>query len=35
MIIVVNGETREYTEQTNVADVIASMGLTGKKSLLN
>ncbi|UOA09466.1 sulfur carrier protein ThiS [Methylobacter sp. S3L5C] len=31
MIIVVNGETREYTEQTNVADVIASMGLTGKK----
>ncbi|WP_317451592.1 sulfur carrier protein ThiS [Methylobacter psychrophilus] len=31
MIIVVNGETREYTEQTSVADVIASMGLTGKK----
>jgi thiazole synthase len=31
MMIVVNGEPREYTEQTRVADVIADMGLTGKK----
>jgi thiazole synthase len=31
MMIVVNGESREYTEQTRVADVIADMGLTGKK----
>ena len=29
MMIVVNGEPREYTEQTRVADVIADMGLTG------
>ncbi len=31
MIIYVNGETREYAEKTSVADVIADMGLTGKK----
>jgi thiazole synthase len=31
MIVYVNGETREYTEKTCVADVIADMGMTGKK----
>ena len=31
MIIYVNGEARDYTENTTVADVIAGMGLTGKK----
>ena len=31
MIVYVNGETREYAEQTSVADVVADMGLTGKK----
>jgi thiazole synthase len=31
MIVYVNGEPREYAEQTRVADVIADMGLTGKK----
>ena len=31
MIVYVNGETREYAEKTSVADVIADMGLTGKK----
>jgi len=31
MIVYVNGETREYADKTSVADVIAEMGLTGKK----
>jgi len=31
MIVYINGETREYAEKTCVADVIADMGLTGKK----
>lgn len=31
MIVYVNGETREYAEKTCVANVIADMGLTGKK----
>ena len=31
MIIYVNGEARDYTENTTVADVVAGMGLTGKK----
>ncbi|MEI6269042.1 MAG: sulfur carrier protein ThiS [Methylococcaceae bacterium] len=31
MIIYVNGEARDYAENTTVADVIAGMGLTGKK----
>ncbi len=31
MIVYVNGEAREYAEKTNVAEVIAGMGLTGKK----
>jgi thiazole synthase len=31
MMIYVNGESREYAEKTSVADVIAGMGLTGKK----
>ncbi len=31
MIIYVNGEARDYTVNTTVADVIAGMGLTGKK----
>jgi len=31
MIIYVNGETRQYTEASRVADVLADLGLTGKK----
>jgi thiazole synthase len=31
MIVYVNGETREIVENSHVADVIADMGLTGKK----
>ena len=31
MIIYINGEAREYAEKCTVADVIADMGLTGKK----
>jgi thiazole synthase len=31
MKVYVNGETREYPENTHVVDVISSMGLTGKK----
>jgi thiazole synthase len=31
MIVYVNGETRDTAEKTSVADVIAEMGLTGKK----
>ena len=31
MIVYVNGETRDTAEKTSVADVIAEMGLTGKR----
>ncbi|MGZ8236652.1 MAG: sulfur carrier protein ThiS [Methylobacter sp.] len=31
MIIYVNGETRDYAENSRVADVVAELGLTGKK----
>lgn len=31
MIVYINGETHEYAEQCCVADVVAAMGLTGKK----
>ncbi|MDD5268797.1 MAG: sulfur carrier protein ThiS [Methylococcales bacterium] len=31
MMVYVNGEARDYAENTRVADVIAKMGLTGKK----
>jgi len=31
MIIYVNGETRQYTEASRVTDVLADLGLTGKK----
>ena len=31
MMVYVNGEARDYAENTHVADVIAEMGLTGKK----
>ena len=31
MKVTINGETHEYPENTHVTDVIAAMGLTGKK----
>ncbi|MGZ4992037.1 MAG: sulfur carrier protein ThiS, partial [Methylobacter sp.] len=31
MMIYVNGETRDYAENSRVADVVAELGLTGKK----
>lgn len=31
MIVYINGETREYAENSSVANLVADMGLTGKK----